>query len=320
MRNNYNKALISGYLYDVQLAKKTVKDTASANFGKEFIQGNISIATDEDFMNVVQVFYTYVTAKTKNGKENKTFSFLSKFVADDEAKKILPIGLNVGKEAIKVSVDTAIALNDFYSTQNKEFVSAPRCEGGFIKEINSLPDEDRNSFETDMIINQFIYHEKDEEKEIDAYAELKGVIFNFRNDILPICFTIKKPAGIKYFEDLDISPSNPIYTKVWGLINNTTVKIKKIEECAFDDEPKVTYSEFKRKEWLVVKAKKEPYLFDDENTITAAELHKATQDREVYLAEVKKRAEEYQANKKDADNAFNTVPTASAIPTGNFTF
>ena len=38
-------------------------------------------------------------------------------------------------------------------------------------------------------------------------------------------------------------------------------------------------------------------MWDDEDTITASELSQAMSDRELYLASMKKRQEEYQASK-----------------------
>ena len=47
MRKPENKEHIEGRLYQHSLELKTVQNSQSANFGKQFIAGNVDIATDE---------------------------------------------------------------------------------------------------------------------------------------------------------------------------------------------------------------------------------------------------------------------------------
>ena len=56
----------------------------------------------------------------------------------------------------------------------------------------------------------------------------------------------------------------------------------------------------------------EPYLWDDETTITAHELTEAMANREIALAEMKRRNDEYKASQSKA-------PTAAPAP-GAFNF
>ena len=49
---------------------------------------------------------------------------------------------------------------------------------------------------------------------------------------MPATFVIRNAAGMKYFEDLDASPSNPTFTKVWGKISSHIEKVEKTEESA----------------------------------------------------------------------------------------
>ena len=91
------------------------------------------------------------------------------------------------------------------------------------------------------ISNQFsskinVLIEADEERNIPAdYLIVKGVVFNFRNAMLPVEFIVKNAGGIKYFESLEAAPSNLVFTKVWGKINCETVIDKKEEESAFGE-------------------------------------------------------------------------------------
>ena len=135
-------------------------------------------------------------------------------------------------------------------------------------------------------------------------------------------FTANLPEEFmeEYFEDLDASPANPVYTKVWGKINSITTKVPKHEESAFG-EAAVSFVERKVKEWVITGTAKVPYEFGDEKVLTADEVTKAIQNREVMLAETKKRSEEYRANK---DSGAAPVAATTATPTktqvGSFSF
>ena len=55
-----NATHIEGYLYEHSLEKKVTGET-SKNPGTEYINGGIKIATDDNFENIVEVNFTYVT-------------------------------------------------------------------------------------------------------------------------------------------------------------------------------------------------------------------------------------------------------------------
>ena len=316
MRKPINKEHVEGRVYEHNLAIKTVQNKESANFGKEFIGGTLDIATDEDCLNVVTINFTYVTETTSKGAKNETYTAL---------KNIIESGRTVvvdGKDAATmVKVDTALGVNDFYTSRNgeEELVSAKRNEGGFVHIVNKLADEaTRSTFEMDMLINGTRLVEANEERNIPAdYLVVKGAVFNFRNAILPVEFVVKNEGGIKYFESLEASKSNLVFTKVWGTINSETIITKREEESAFGEAAVKEY-ERKVREWIITGTAKEAYeLGDEKNGITVDEISKALADREVYLADVKKRQDEYQASKN------NNTTTASAGVTaaqGGFNF
>lgn len=296
MRKVLNKEHIEGRVYDHNLAIKTVQNTDSKNYGKEFIGGTLDVATDEDCLNVITITFTYVSSTTSKGTKNATYSALKSII--ETGKTIVADGKDA---ATMVKVETALGLNDFYTSRNGEetLVSAKRNEGGFVTIIKQLSDEStRNTFEMDMLINGTRLIEANEEKHIPAdYLVVKGAVFNFRDAILPVEFIVKNPSGIKYFDNLDASQSNMIFTKVWGKINNETIKTLREEESAFG-EAKVTEYERTIKEWVITGTANEPYDIDDkENGITMEELKEALSERERYLADVKKRQDEYQASK-----------------------
>ena len=53
MRKVINKERVEGLIYDHTLTVKTVQSSESANYGKNFISGNLDIATDDDCENIV---------------------------------------------------------------------------------------------------------------------------------------------------------------------------------------------------------------------------------------------------------------------------
>jgi hypothetical protein len=318
MRKTINKEHVEGRVYEHNLALKTVQNRESANFGKEFIGGTLDIATDEDCLNIVTINFTYVTETTAKGNKNETFTALKTII--ESGKTVLVDGKDA---ATMVKVDTALGVNDFYTNRNgqEELVTAKRNDGGFVHIVNKLCDEAaRSTFECDMLINGTRVVEKDEERKIpEDYLIVKGAVFNFRNELQPVEFVIKNPDGIAYFESLDASPSNLVFTKVWGLICSETIKTLKEEESAFGESVVKEY-ERKKKEWVITGTAKETYEIDDEqNGITMEEVTKALANREVYLAGVKKKQDEYQASKNNVStsNVGNVGVTAAQ---GGFNF
>lgn len=303
MKYKQNSERIEGRIYQHDLAIKTVQNQSSQNFGKEFIAGTLEVAVDDAGLNVIPVHFTYVTEVTSKGQTNRTFTVLKKII--DEGKTIVTDGMD---EATKVRIDTALALNDFY-TNDDSLVSIKTNEGGFVTIVNELSGEnERNTFSADMVITGVTRIEADEEKNIkEDYVTVKGAIFNFRGDLLPLEFIVKNAGGMKYFEDLGASNSEPVYTKVWGRINCETKTTIVEEESAFGEAAVKKY-ERKTKEWVITGTAKVPYEFGDEEILTDEELTKAMQAREVMLADIKKRSEEYKAQKA----AGNTDSTPKA--------
>lgn len=314
MKFKENREKIEGRVYQFDLSIKTVQNESSKNYGTEFISGNLEVAVDEDILNVIPIHFTYVVEQTKNGKKNATYTALKKII--EEGKTIIADGKD---EATKVRIDTALGLNEFY-TQDDQLVSVKTNEGGFVTIINELgPVEERNTFATDMVITNVSRVEADEEKNIkEDYVIVKGAIFDFRGALLPVDFVVKNPQGLNYFEDLGASGSNPIYTKVWGKINCETITRVVEEESAFGEAAVRTY-ERKTKEWVITGSSRVPYEFGDEGVLTSEELTKLMQDRELMLADLKKRNDEYKAQK--ASQTTTTAPkTQNVAKQGTFNF
>jgi len=116
--------------------------------------------------------------------------------------------------------------------------------------------------------------------------------------------------AINYFEGLGASQNEPVFTRLQGRLISEVVVRRVTEEGAWG-EPIIKEYSSTRKDYVITWAAAEPYAWEDESGITAAELKKAMADREVYLAGVKSRQDEYKASRGQA---------TAAPATGGFNF
>ena len=304
-----NATHIEGILYEHALENK-VTGQNSKNPGTPFISGTISIATDNALTNIVQVHFTYVTQTTAKGTPNATYSILQNII-DGTIGNYMADGED---KAAKLRVDSAIGLNEFYSDRNgkDELVSTKRNEGGFVHTTNTLIEDEkqRNTFKCDMIITNVTHIDADEEHNIPEKVIVKGAIFDFRKSLLPVEFTATNPGAMAYYEGLGATPSEPVFTKLWGRQVSEVIKREIREESAFGDD-NVREVQSIRREFVITGGAKEPYVWDDESSITAKELTEAMTARETYLATLKQRQDEYKASKQNA---------TAAPATGGFQF
>lgn len=308
MKKMINATHIEGKLYQHDLKLK-VSGEKSKNPGVEYISGNIEIATDNEGVNIVPVHFTYVTAKTSKGKDNDTYNVLMNII-----KKVYKTVMEDGADnATMFRIDSAIGLNEFYSDRSgeEELVSVKRNEGGFVHVTSELNEREnlRNTFDCDIVITNVRHIEADEDKNLPEKAIIKGAIFNFRKELLPVEFSVLNPAAIDYFEGLDASSKNPVFTRIKGIQISESITRTITEESAFG-EPSVREYTNTRKDFVVNWAAKETYEWDDEGTILASELKEAMSNREVALAELKRSQDEYKASQGQASAA---APAAGAF-------
>jgi hypothetical protein len=154
----------------------------------------------------------------------------------------------------------------------------------------------RSTFEADIIIKGTRSIEADPERNLPEKLIIQGVIFNYAQAILPVEFSVVNPNAIKYFEGLGASNKTPVFTKVKGRQISETIKRTITEESAFG-EASVREVSSTRKDYVVTWAQQKPYDFDDESSILASELVQKLAERDVYLAAMKKRSDEYKASK-----------------------
>lgn len=306
-----NDAYLEGVLYEHDLAVKVTGDN-SKNPGTEFIAGTISIATDDAMTNVVPVHFSYVTATFgASGKNNDTFSTL-KNIIDGVYGTYMKDGAD---KAIKVRVSTAIALNEFYTDRNgkEELVSAKRYEGGFVHKVDALAveEKDRNRFKVDMIINGVTRIEADEERGTPEKCVIKGAIFDFRKALMPVEFTATNAGAMNYFESLGASKKEPVFTQIWGRHISTTTVRKIVTEAAFGED-EVREVKNTRRDFVITGAAKETYIWDDPEFMTVTELNELIAQREITLATLKKRQDDYKASR--------AAKPAVAVAKGGFDF
>lgn len=320
MRKVINREKVEGRIHDFALEEK-VCGPDSTMPGTAYIAGTIDVATDDAGLNVVTVHFTFVKGTTSKGTRNETYYVLKNII--ENGKTVIKDGF---ENATCVHIDTALGLNDFYSNRNGEetLVSAKRNDGGFVKIINKLGEEaTRNTFEFDMLINGTRLVEADPERHIDNdYLVVKGVVFKFNGAFLPVELIVKNEGGIKYFTSLDASPSNLVFTKVWGNIQSQTIVDKREEESAFGE---AAVKEYTRtvKEWVITGTSTPDKMYeigDAINGITEDEIKSAMNDREVYLADIKKRQDEYQAKKAAGSAATPTAAAGASAKLGGFNF
>ena len=304
--NILNETHIEGILYDQKLVLKTAGEN-SKNPGMQFISGTIDIATDDELTNIVQVHFTYETPTfAKSGQANSRYNTLF-----DIMNGVTKVYMRDGQGAT-IRVDSALALNEFYSNRSgqEELVSVKRNEGGFIhvnSALNSDPDK-RNTFRCDILITNVRRVEANDERKIDEHVVVKGYVFDFRKTPMPMEFNAYTTGAMDYFEALEASEKNPVFTRIWGNQITQTTASTITEESAFG-ETFVREVASNRKDFVITGAAKEPYVWDDESTMTAAQLKEGLANRELNLANMKQRSAEYQASRTT-----NTAPATVARP------
>ena len=314
-KNFINSVHVEGHVYEHKLEEK-VTGPNSKKPGTPFISGTLNVATDDKMLNVVPVHFTYVTAVTSKGAPNATYNTL-KAIIDGKIGNVMEHG---AENAGRVRIDTAIALNEWFDsrTEGNPLISVKRNEGGFVHQLSMgevfNPDEtQRCSFDTDMLITKAVRKEPNDEKGTPERVILSGYIFDFRKQVLPVEFTVLKPGAMDYFEALEPSEKNPFFTRVKGQEISQTIVREITEESAFGDAI-VRQTRSSYRDFIVTWATNAPYDWDDESSLLATELQDMLAQRQVYLAETKKRQDEYRASRENALASNTTTPTASTTP------
>lgn len=271
MKKMINKTHIEGLLYEHDLSIKQ-SGANSKNPGANYIRGSISVQISDD--NVV----TNEVMEMEFGKNGKNARY-DTLLAVMNAATVVASGKDA---AAKIRIDAALECNDWYN-QNKDLVSVIRSSGGFIHLVSSV--NPSATFEVDMLITSTTDEmEKDSTGTMMPNGNLviNGYIFNFRNEILPVKFSIENAKGVEYFRSLDANT----FTKVWGNIVTQSVTNTVVEASAFGEDKVVTYTNT-RKKFIITGANVESYEFGEEEVLSVADVQKAIADRNTKLETLK---------------------------------
>lgn len=310
MRNWKNSIEVNGYVYSHTLQLRKSGEHSRVP-GMEFITGTVNVAIDNEMLTVIPVNFGYVTEffnkKNSDGtrKKNDTFALLKRLIDNNETVENIAYG---AAGAMHIRIQGDIECNDFVSRKTGELVSAQRIRGGFAH-TGYTSDEKMARFKTDMLITNYV--EREPENGDPAYGTISGFVFNYRNDFMPVKFTVRGEGGMKYFEDQDISNAEPMLTQVWGDIVNTTVERKVEIETAFGA-PSVSSTTKSFRSWDVTGAACEPYDFGAEEVMTREDVQNGLNMREEKLAGLKKK------NEGDPTaNVFAETPKKAAVETNS---
>ena len=115
---------------------------------------------------------------------------------------------------------------------------------------------------------------------------------------------------MNFLEDLGASNSNPVFTKIRGRQISESI-VRRVEEESAFGEPSIREYKSTKKDFVITWAQPEIYDWDEETTITARELTEALAAREIALAEMKRRSDEYKASQGKAPA--NAAPAPGAF-------
>jgi len=307
MRKNINEETISGRIFEHTLEEKVSKK------GIPYVSGDIKVATDEEGLNVITVNFTYIADcyPAKEGqtpKKNKNYPIVKNIIANGKT------WAKDGKDAaLKIQIKGAIGVNNFVS-KDGTMIAAMRNEGSFINIISELPQPEKkktNDFNVDIIINRVTSMEDADGNDL-GYDEVGGRIFTYQGLAIPVTFIVKRRDGRDYFESLDASNSNLIYTNVSGKIESLTKTTQKVIESAFG-EPTVIPTTTTVKAWVIDRSNPTTFELDSPDTMTVEDVKRAVQAYEIHLAEVQKNHDEYIAGQASGSaTPSNTTAPAPA--------
>lgn len=312
MRKTINTTHIEGWLYQHALSLK-VTGEKSKNPGTQFINGTIDVATNDAMTNIVTIHFSYVTPTyARSGSPNATFNALQNII-NGVTCNVIEHGAD---RAAKIRIDSQVGLNEFWSTRNNpegEVVSQIRNEGGFIHVVQTVAAAEglRDIFKTDMVVTGVRRIEADPTRGREEKVEIKGYVFDFRNALLPVTY-YAYGGGMDHFEALEASVNNPVFLCVNGhQVSKTVTTVRESENSGwgetFAQEVTSTQREF------VVTGADSPYEWDTEESITAQEYKEALQNREMAIAEIKSRQEEYEASRAQTQAPTGTTNFASGF-------
>lgn len=269
MKKMINKTVVEGFLVE-----KDLRDGTAAS-GSNYISGKLHVETSPGNVVAVEVFES---EKTKAGTLNQKFATLKGIYENGKARH------DGADQPTTLKIGSALGTNDWFNKEG-ELVSSLINRGGFINITAQI--NPKAEFEADVVIRSVVPELRNEKE--TGRAIVNAIVFDYANKALPAKFIVENQKGVEFFQNLD--PNT--FTRVWGTQVNSTITNERTEESAFGD-AKVVKSSYSRKEFIITGAQTEAY---DEDQLTADDLNQAIQARNVAIAELKARNEEYQASK-----------------------
>lgn len=277
MKKMINKSMIEGVLLEKELRSGITKA------GVPYVSGRLQIETEPGNIITIDVFEQQ---KTSKGLDNVKFGILNGIYSSGAAKQ------DGSTNPTRLRVNSALDLNDWTDKDGQPRTALINA-GGFINIVSTI--SPKAEFETDIVIKSVQPEIRNEVE--TGRAVVNGLIFNYRNNALPIRLIVENKKGVDFFSSLD--PNT--FTRVWGVQVNNTVTNEKAEDSAFGDS-KVVRSSYTRKELVITGAQTIPY---EEDQLTSAELAAAVQARNILVAE------------KTQGVKSTSVPTTTAKPATN---
>jgi hypothetical protein len=257
MKKMINKSMIEGVLLEKELRSGVTKA------GVPYVSGRLQIETEPGNVITIDVFEQQ---KTSKGLDNAKFGILNGIYLNGSAKQ------DGATNPTRLRVNSALDLNDWTDKDGQPRTALINA-GGYINIVSAA--NPKAEFETDIVIKSVQPEIRNEVE--TGRAVINGLIFNYRNNALPVRLIVENKKGVDFFSNLD--PNT--FTRVWGVQVNNTVTNEKAEESAFGDS-KVVRSSYTRKELVVTGAQTIPY---EEDQLTPAELAAAVQARNILVAE-----------------------------------
>ena len=300
--NWINNVHVEGYVFNHTLQQRVAQRT-----GITYISGEINVATDAKGMNVVPVRFIYVTEKYSQSKQdNPNYGILMQIMNENRTFE------TVGTNAFKVRIDGSIYVDDFFTAAG-QLASPKRIQGSFVhfmndgQEIAAQP----TKFDTEMLIESVEYKDNDN----GDYLDVKGYVFNFRGEILPVSFSARSKQAIKYFQ----AQEYPMLTKVWGKIDSTTIERRVEVESAFGD-PTVNVTTQTLRYWEITGASPTPMEYPSEGILTEDEVTAKLVERNNKLNDLMARWESNKAAKSSGVPFDGGTVVKNASPTSPYDF
>ena len=297
-----NSMSVEGLLYDNKLEER-VTGAQSKKSNTPYLTGTVDIATNSERTNVVSVYFSYVPS------DSKIYPIL-KNIANGVLASVMK---NNADEAVALRIGGNVEINEWYSDKQLDdkgqptLTSTRRARGSFIDIISRdslMEDEEkRGNFMLDMLISSATKIEANEERGYPEKVKLKGWIFNYKEEMFPVEFTVLHPEAMDYFISVAPNQKDPLFTRVKGHVISMTTKVKQEVEGAFSTEI-VEYTRT-NKDWIVDFSAKEPYNFNDEGVLGFEDVRIKIANREEYLAELKHRYEENKKKKAQSNPLAN---------------